>query len=65
MQADKINNTIYFTSGEAEGLSCSVADINCWLYGFVAAGGDIDPISLSSLRELNRTLKELKWRTED
>lgn len=62
MKADRDGNTIYFGPGEAEGLSCTIADINCWLNGFVAAGGDMDPINLHAMRNLNIALKDLDWR---
>lgn len=52
---------IWFEPGDAESVSCALADTLCWFAGFQSAGGNIGPVDIEPLREMNRRLKQLDW----
>lgn len=52
-------STLHIPPEKARTYSEALSDFLCWAAGFTAAGGDIGPVNLRDLRELNIEIKAL------
>ena len=58
MSDDKIN-TVDITNEELIVFNEALADVNCWLSGFIAAGGEYSPGTRNTLKELKIKFDQL------
>ena len=58
MSDDKIN-TFEISNDELIAFTNALADVNCWLAGFVAAGGEYSPGTRQALKTLKLKLDEV------